>query len=175
MKKSFFLAAGILVFCALNVGAQQITRIAVIDLNKVYTTFFRDSRAVRDFEDKAARIQAEEDRMMADIQTLEVRRVDAVSQGNATQALQLESEIYRRTEELREYHRVKLAELEDERTRLASSDSFMEQVNNEIRVVAEAEGYSLVLRSSGDMLLWYSPTVDITEKVVMSLLSKAGR
>jgi len=53
MKKNLFLVF-ILFFIALSpLFSQQLTRFAVIDLPKVYQAFFRDSRAVRDFEDKS--------------------------------------------------------------------------------------------------------------------------
>ena len=39
------------------VQAQQLTRFAVVDLPKVYLAFFRESRAVRDFEERSARVK----------------------------------------------------------------------------------------------------------------------
>ena len=52
MKKHLVL---LLLLCAAgSLHAQQLTRFAVVDLPKVYAAFFRDSRAVRDFEDRSA-------------------------------------------------------------------------------------------------------------------------
>ncbi len=55
-------------FLSVTVEAQQLTRIAIVDLPRVYTAFMAESRAVRDFEERSARVQADIDRMTAEIQ-----------------------------------------------------------------------------------------------------------
>ena len=156
--------------------AQQLTRFAVVDLPKIYIAFFKDSKAVRDFEERSARVQADIDRMNAEIQALQKSKLDAVAAGDQQKALGLDSDIYKKTEYLKEYYRIKTAELEDQKKKLTQSSSFLQQVYDEIRIVAESDGYSMVLNlkdSSG--ILWYSPTVDITDKVINNLLTKAGQ
>ncbi|MDR1287374.1 MAG: OmpH family outer membrane protein [Treponema sp.] len=159
-----------------GVQAQQLTRFAVVDLAKVYSAFFRESRAVREFEERSTRIQAEVDRMTQEVENLTLRQAEAALKGDEQQALRLESEAYRKTEYLREYYRLRTRELEDQKKRLAQSGAFLDQVYDEIRFIAESEGYSMVLNlkeSTG--ILWFSPTVDITDKVIENLRSKAGR
>ena len=57
---------------------------------------------------------------------------------------------------------------------LIQSNSFFNQVQDEIRLVAESEGYSIVIdksnRNSG--IMWNSSTVDITEKVIQSMRNR---
>jgi outer membrane protein len=157
-------------------SAQQLTRFAVVDLPKVYAAFFRDSRAVREFEERSARVQSEIDRMTREIQDLKSKQADMVLKGDQAQALKLENESYRKSEFLKEYYTVKTAELEDQRKKLSQSGTFLEQVYSEIRSIAESEGYSMVLNlkeSTG--ILWYSPTVDITDKLIQNLLEKSRR
>jgi outer membrane protein len=166
--------------CAAALGmfleAQQLTRFAVVDLPKVYTAFFRDSRAVRELEERSARVQAEIDRMTAEIQELRSAMVSAEGAGERERALRLENEISRKSDYLRDYYHVKTAELAAQRNRLSQSDSFMNQVYGEIRYIAESEGYSMVLNLKENTgILWYSPTVDITDKLITNLLTKAGR
>jgi len=162
--------------CAGSAFAQQLTRFAVVDLPKVYSAFFRDSKAVREFEERSARVQTEIDRMTKEIQELRSKHADAVLSGEQSQALRLENEINRKTDFLREYYTTKTAELEDQRKKLSQSGSFLEQVYGEIRFIAESEGYSMVmnLKENKD-ILWYSPTVDITDKLIQNLLEKAKR
>ena len=156
--------------------AQQITRFAVVDLPKVYVAFFRESRAVRDFEERSARVQSEIDRMTSEIQNLRISQVNAQAQGNQEQALRLEADILRRSDFLKEYYRTKTAELETLKNRLSRSSSFQEQVYDEIRFIAESEGYSMVLNLKENTgILWYSPTVDITDKLINNLRDKSGR
>ncbi|MCL2763081.1 MAG: OmpH family outer membrane protein [Treponema sp.] len=175
MKKVFIIC--MFVFMGtVSLSAQQLTRFAVVDLPKVYTAFFRDSRAVREFEERSARVQTEIEKMTREIQELQSRRADAVLEGDQSVALRLENEIYRKSEFLREYFTTKTAELEDQKKRLSQSSAFLEQVYGEIRFIAESEGYSMVLNlkeSTG--ILWYSPTVDITDKLIQNLLDKSRR
>jgi outer membrane protein len=161
---------------SLALSAQQLTRFAVVDMSRVYTAFFRDSRAVREFEERSARVQSEIDRMTREIQDLKSRQADATLQGNQSDAARLENEIYRKSEFLKEYYRLKTAELEDQKKKLSQTGSFREQVYDEVRYIAESEGYSMVLNlqeSTG--VLWFSPTVDITDKLIQNLLDKARR
>ncbi|MDR1443766.1 MAG: OmpH family outer membrane protein [Treponema sp.] len=174
VKKLSFVVC--LLFFGVLLPAQQLTRFAVVDLSRVYMSFLRDSRAVRDWEDASAQVQREVDRRNSEIQELQSRKVNAELQGNEDRALDLETQIYRRTEALREYYQVKIAELEDRKRRLSQSDSFLEQVYDEIRFIAESEGYSTVLSlKENSSILWYSPTVDITDKLIQNLIAKAGR
>jgi len=175
MKKAILFVLFASCFAA-SVFAQQLTRFAVVDLQKVYAAFFRDSRAVREFEERSTRVQTEIDRMTKEIQELRSKHADLVLAGDQSQALRLENEINRKSEFLREYYNLKMAELEEQKKRLSQSGSFLEQVYGEIRSIAESEGYSMVLglkENSG--ILWYSPTVDITDKVIQNLLEKSRR
>ncbi len=174
--KRFAIAAAVALLSAVPSFSQQLTRFAVIDLPRVFTTFYRDSKAVRDWEERSARVQADVDRMTAELQNLQRSKLEAESSGDSEKALRLDADISKKTDFLREYYRVKTAELEDQKKKLSQSTAFLQQVHDEIKSVAESEGYSVVLNlkeSAG--ILWYSPTVDITDTVIQSLLTKAGR
>jgi outer membrane protein len=174
--RKFLLLSFICFGLGIGAEAQQLTRFAVVDLPKVYVAFFRESRAVRDFEERSARVQAEIDRMTAEIQNLKINQVNAQAQGNQEQALRVESEITRRSDFLKDYYKTKTAELETIKNRLTQSGAFLEQVYDEIRFIAESEGYSMVLNLKENTgILWYSPTVDITDKLIQNLMNKSGR
>jgi outer membrane protein len=169
----------ILVFLFIGLGtleAQQLTRFAVVDMTKVYTAFFRESRAVREFEERSRQVQVEIDRMTEEIQSLRISYADASARGDREQALRFENEVNRRSEYLKEYYQLKTAELENQKNRLAQSSAFLDQVLNEIRYIAESEGYTMVLNMKDNTgIIWYSPTVDITDKLIQSLSARAGR
>jgi outer membrane protein len=178
MKKMFVCAVLGLGF-ALNLEAQtqqqlqQVTRFAVVDLTRVYNTFYGASRAVRDLEAESARVQAEINRRTAEIQELKNAKLAADGRGDREQSLKLDNEIYEKSESLKEYYRVKTAELEDKRAKLSQSGAFLEQVRVAIRRIAETEGYSMVLRVSDNAdILWYSRSVDITDKVIERLRAR---
>ncbi|MDR2445559.1 MAG: OmpH family outer membrane protein [Spirochaetaceae bacterium] len=175
MKKIFLLKIYLLTF-PLFLSAQQITRFAVVDMSKVYTVFFRESRAVRDFEERSARVQVDIDRMSKEIQDLKNSQSNAELQGDSEKSVRLESEIYKKGEFLKEYFKLKTAELEDQKKKLSQSSAFLEQVYSELRIVAESEGYSMVLNlRDAKGILWYSPAIDITDKVIQNLQSRSNR
>jgi outer membrane protein len=159
-----------------SLSAQQITRFAVVDLVKVYSAFFNESRAVREFNERSARIQNEINRLNQELQETRANLVNAQARGDREQALRLESEVSKKTRFIQEYYQTNMADLEAQKARLAQSDTFLNQINNEVRILAETEGYSMVInKQEGSGILWYSPNVDITNKLIEQLRAKAGR
>jgi outer membrane protein len=159
-----------------TLGAQQLTRFAVVDMTRVYTAFFRESRAVREFEERSRQVQVEIDRITDEIQELRLSHAGAAARGEREQALRLENEVNRRSEYLKEYYQLKTADLEKQRSRLAQSSTFLDQILNEVRFIAESEGYTMVLSTKDNKdIIWYSPTVDITDKLIQSLSARAAR
>ncbi|MCL2801018.1 MAG: OmpH family outer membrane protein [Treponema sp.] len=156
--------------CAGLVFSQHITRIAVVDLPRVYTTFLPQSNAVRDFNRRSQDVQNNINRMNTQIQTLRASHAEAIARDNQRDVARLEAEINQRTEQLRTYHQNETARLERERRELAQSNSFLTQVNNEIRFIAESEGYSMVIDvANTPSIIWFSPSVDITDRLIQRL------
>jgi outer membrane protein len=164
--------AAVAVFRAPPAAAQQLTRFAIVDLGVVYQSFFRESRAVREFEERSARVQLEVDRRTKDLEDLKARHAAAVLEDRSQDAIRLQNEYTAKSDALRDYYQAGKAQLEDQRAKLSQSNSFLEQVFTEIQFIAESEGYSMVLKKGNDAILWHSPTVDITQKVIASLQSK---
>jgi outer membrane protein len=168
----------VLVFAGLGVllpaqQKQQLTRFAVVDLVRVYNAFFSESRAVREFNERSTKIQAEINRLNGELQELKASLVNAQANGDREQALRLEQQVNQRTRFIQEYYQANMADLERQREKLAQSDTFINQINTQIRIVAESEGYSMVLnKQENAAIIWYSPSVDITNKVIESLRAK---
>ena len=173
LKKVLFLLL-LNVSCLLY--SQQLTRFAVVDLPRVYTAFFQESRAVRQYEERVARVQADIDRMTREIQDLRSRYADAILRDDDSEAFRLEALIQRRSENLRDFHQIRMTELENERRRLMQSGSFLDQIYDEIRFIAEREGFMMVINlNNNDAILWHSRTIDITEMVIQNLLTGRRR
>ncbi len=180
MRNSRRLSATIalLFLAALGLGAQQITRIAVVDLGKIIIASSRDAAVLHDYEAKKASIQLEIDSMSTEIKALKARKAEADKAKDAQASARLESDIAKRTDAYRVFVRSKQEELDVEAGKINASDSFMQLVYSNIQSVAETEGYSLVLnlRSADSVMsavLWYSPMIDITDKVIAAMLGKA--
>jgi len=176
MFKRVILFLSLNLFCLTCIFSQQLTRFAIVDLPKVYTAIFRESKAVKEFEEKSAKVQTEIDKLTRDIQTLRSRYADAMVAKNETEALRLENLIYKQSEFLKEYYQIKTSELEEQRNKLMQSESFMAQVYDEIRYIAESEGYTMVLNMKNNpSIIWYSPTIDITDKLITNLRTRTKR
>jgi len=155
---------------------QMLTRFAVVDLSRVYIAYFQESRAVREFEERSSRVQNEVNTRSREIQELRARQSEAALRGDQAESNRLETQIYRMSEALRDYYQTQMAILEDQRIRLTQSGSFLNEVHDEIRYIAESEGYSMVLNlNDNNGIVWFSPTVDITARLIQNLRTKSGR
>lgn len=169
MKKYVFILCCLLT-SAIPLSAQQITRFAVVDTSRIYTTFLRDSRSVRDYQAKQAKYQAEAQRMSDEIIALRQKKVDAASTGKNDTVQKYQAEIEAKTSFLLEYSKACNDELARLRKSLVSDDVFYSRLYDTIKKIAESEGYTMVLNlQQGEAIIWYSPTVDITETVIREL------
>ena len=168
MKKTwiFVLIFVLMVVCSAY-AQQDMTRVGVIDTSRVYQAYFRDSSGIRNYETKRTEFQAEVDKRTAELKELQQKKLDYEKNGKTTEALKLEAEITTKTDFLTEYSRVKQVELESLKNKLADSDSFYETLYSVIEAIAESEGLSLILSlQQANAILWFSPSVDITDKVI---------
>ena len=154
-------------------GAQQITRVAVLDLPKVLAAFPKETVALRDFDTKKAEVQAEADRRVAEIKALQSRKAAADSAGDISLSASLDAETTKKTTDLKEYVRARQAELDIMAKALGMGATFLQRLDQQIKQVAETEGYSLVINlkpdSSASQVLWFSSTVDITDRVIQAM------
>ncbi|MDR2481407.1 MAG: OmpH family outer membrane protein [Spirochaetaceae bacterium] len=175
MKRLYYvLLLGLLQVVALS--AQQITRFAVIDLARIYVAFQTDSKAVRDWEERSAKIQHEIDKRTEEIQNLKRRQADAAANNNESEARKLEVEVTKKTDSLKIYFETEKRKLEEQKPKIPENSDFLNKVYNAARVVAESEGYSMVLNLRDNKgIFWYSQAIDITDKVIANLKSKVTR
>ena len=171
MKKYVFILFSLLASASV-LSAQQITRFAVVDTSRIYTTFLREARSVRDYQAKQAKYQAETQRMSDEIIALRQKKVDAAAVGKNDAAQKYQAEIDAKTSFLLEYSKACNDELARLRKSLVSDDVFYSRLYEAIKKIAESQGYTMVLNlQQGEAIIWYSPTVDITETVIRELSS----
>lgn len=159
------------IFALLSVAfAQQITRFGVVDTARVYQSYYKNSTQVRNYEAKKSQYQKEIDKRTQELQDLQKRKVDLEKNENMEAVLKLEAEIATKADFLSEYTTTKNAELESMKNSLIRSDEFYKKLYRVLDLVAETEGYSMILslqQSNG--ILWYSPSVDVTDRVIHEL------
>jgi outer membrane protein len=171
--RSLVLAAVLIFGAALQAGAQQITRVAILDLSRVLAAFPLDAAAIKNFESRKAEVQAAVDARTTEIKKLQAKKADAENSGDFETSKSIDQDIAKKTAELKDYAAARQNELDIMAKALSSSVSFLKKLNAKIGQVAEAEGYTLVLNSKPDqssgIVLWNSSAVDITDKVIQSL------
>lgn len=170
--RALFILVGL--FIPALVSAEQLTTVAVVDIDEVYNSFYRDSQGVRELEQLRQEYQEEIDREVDQLEELEERRAQALERGTQRRVDQLTEEIEdleRYLQELTRRRRQQLAERQES----LLSDNFFRQMQEAIQFVAESEGYTVVLRSDSDGLQWWSVEVDISDLVVNRLIQVADR
>lgn len=167
------LLAAILLLCAAAAGAQQLTTVAVFDLERVLITFYQDSAAVREFEQAQERYREDLLRAEEQLDDFRSRRADALERNDARTASRLREDIQALEEDIAAINErwfALQAELEDE----LAGDEFYDRLYNTVGFVAEDNGYTAVLEVTGlgSNLFWYSQEIDITEEVIQELLAR---
>ncbi|MFW6364234.1 MAG: OmpH family outer membrane protein [Spirochaeta sp.] len=146
--------------------AEQLTTVAVLDVNRVYNSFLRDSQAVRNLERTAEEARAEIQRHEQELAELRDERIDAREMDNDRLVLSLDNQIHEKRQFIEELRRVRSAQLERQQRDIMSSDAFLNEIQQAVRFVSESEGYTVVLNASDPNLQWWSTEVDITDKVI---------
>ena len=171
------LAAAFLMSTLLGFG-EQITRVGVLDIEKVYSVYFRESRAVKELQEKKTEIQRDIARIDEEISALEAQKLQAESDRNSDLALKLDTDIFKRKQYRDDFRRIKLDQLRKLSEKLSLSDAFLDELVAAIQYVAESEGFSLILNKSGQFeqfFLFYTKEVDVTDKVIQELVRRSGQ
>ena len=169
MKRALLFAAALLASRFLF-AQQHITNFGVVDTTKVYEQFFRNSSAVKSYEEKRAVFQEEISRRSDEIRDLQAKLQEAQDLGMDADVKKYQDSIRIKSSSLKTYTQQKNTELNNIKNNLSNNNEFYKNLNRTIKKVAENEGLSMVINlQQSNSILWYSPAVDITEKVIESL------
>ena len=168
----------ILVLCLALVGvsgwAQQLTTVAVFDLEQVMLSFYQDSAAVRAYRQAEQEYRNDLQRAEQTLSEYQSRRADALDRNDATTARRLREDIQALQEDiiaLTERWYAQQQELQQE----LGGDEFYDRLYDTVGFVAQDNGYTVVLESTSlgsTALFWYSPDVDITNDIIQELLAR---
>jgi len=173
-----FLVLAAVALAVVPAGADQITRVGILDIDRVYAVYFRESKAVKELQQKQAEVLREVSRIDEDILQLESQRLEAESRGEAEQALRLDTEIFKKKQYRDDYRRIKMDQIRKLSESLYKSDQFLDELLAAIQFVAESEGFSLILNKSAQFsqfFFFYTKEVDVTEKVIQELMRRSGQ
>ncbi len=170
LKPMLLMAALILTFSASGLMAEQLTTVGVVDMERILSEFFTQSEDVREWHQNVRDFDADRRQIEDEIAQLESERLEALEQEDELEALELEEQIDERRAFLNEFTRIRRAQLERQRNELLEGGgSFFNQVNSAMSFVAQSEGYTVIVDSEADGLLWYASEVDVTDKVIARL------
>ena len=166
--KRIIIAALLLPLLGGVVAAEQLTTVAIINIDRVYNTFYRDSQEVRELERLRREYQEEIDAQVRELESLRQRHTIALDQNNSFTANRLETQIADKERFIEDLARRRRSQLEARQTRLLSDD-FLNRMQQAIQYVAESEGYTVVMRTDSEGLQWWSSAVDISDQVLVRL------
>ncbi len=172
MKKNIKVALTLFIVFLLSspVFAQQITKFGVVNTAEVYNAYFRNSKPIRDYENKKNEFQNEIKKLTDELKKLQQQKLDYENDRNEVSAVKIESEITKKKAYLTEYTNAKNVELEVMQKTLMTSDDFYKKLYNTLAKMAESGGYSMILSlQDANAILWYSSSVDITSEVIKEL------
>ena len=174
MNKKGTLIIIVMLLMSLGIYAQQITRFAVIDTGLIFDTFRRDAKAARDYQEKKEKFENQKKILESEIIQLRQKKVSAEADGQEAEVKKYEEKIKSKITLLMEYVKASNDELNMLRKNLINDDVFYSNLYESVRRVAESEGYTMVLSYEHNAgIIWYSPTVDITEKVIQELRKRS--
>jgi outer membrane protein len=148
--------------------AEQLTKIAVVDIIKIYKAFFQELKTIRDLEEFKKQYEAELDKIDNQLLELDKKIVEVKKEGNQEEVLKLEEKKGKLKSYRNEYYRVKYREYVnrfDEIKKSQSQDLWLELIGI-IEYIALKDSYSVVLRIDDPYVLFYTKDVDITDKIV---------
>jgi outer membrane protein len=140
--------------------------VGVVDLSRIVSDFFQESSAWREIEQLREKMQSTIEERKQELNTLQQRKLEAQDEGKESLVLQLEEEIRKKKDYLKEYNRIMSQRIESKRSNLLTSSDFSREIVQAVEYVAQQEGYSIVLRKKDPNIVYYNYEVDITEKVL---------
>ncbi|EMB24987.1 OmpH family outer membrane protein [Treponema denticola] len=174
MNKKNTLIILVMLLMSIGIYAQQITRFAVIDTGLIFDTFRRDAKAARDYQEKKEKFENQKKLLESEIIQLRQKKVSAEADGQEAEVKKYEEKIKSKITLLMEYVKASNDELNMLRKNLINDDVFYSNLYESVRRVAESEGYTMVLSYEHNAgIIWYSPTVDITDKVIQELRKRS--
>lgn len=174
-NRLFGLCAGLVLLTSsgMTARAEQLTTVAVFDMDKVLLGFYSDSDILRDY--RRAEEQYRADLLLAenDLRALQARRATAIGRNDTRLAGQLRENITAQQEYVFALNE-RWYQTEDDLLAELLDDPFYNTVYDVAGYVAEDNGYSLIIDVSrtGMRVFWYSQSVDVTADIIQELLTR---
>ena len=169
----FAVAVGLMLLLGAGVTAvaEQLTTVAVFDMDQVLLSFYSDSDVLRDYRRAEEQYRADLSRAENDLRDLQARRATAVNRNDSRLASRLREDIAAQQEYVLALNE-RWYQTEDALLGELQDDQFFETVYQVAGYIAEENGYTLIMDVSriGMGIFWYSPSIDVTDDIIQELL-----
>lgn len=170
-KALIVLAALCMLAAAVPAVSEQLTTVAVFNMDQVLLGFYSDSDILRDY--RRAEEQYRSDLLLAenDLRDLQSQRASAISRNDSRLASRLREQVAAQQEYITALNE-RWYQTEDELLAELQDDEFYETLYRVAGYVAERDGYTLIMDVSrtGLGVFWYSQSIDVTDDMIQELL-----
>lgn len=164
----------LLFFTAATAMAEKLTMVAVVDLTKIVSDYFKESTEWREIDELVRRTEETVRTQMNELNALKQQKIDAENSGDELLTLKLDEQIRKKQEYIQEYNKIMSDRIQSRKDNLLTSSDFSREIIRTVQYIAESEGYSVVFRKKDPNILYYNYEVDITNKVLDHLRTTAG-
>ena len=167
--KKLLLSAAIMVVLGGTAAAEVLTKIAVVDIDLIATSYFGQSQTVREVTLLQEQYENERAVQQDKLDRLRELKFQADRDEDERASLQYEDQIRQQQEFMQEYYTVMMNRIKSKTSTLSQSASFAEEILKVIEYIAINEGYSMVFDARDRNIWWYSKEADITDLVIKRL------
>ncbi|OPX97317.1 MAG: periplasmic chaperone [Syntrophorhabdus sp. PtaU1.Bin002] len=172
MKKLFLIAMMIVVFAFPVVAKGQTLNVVYIDVQKVMIESERGKEAKATLSQEAERLKKNLEGKQSELQKMK----DAIEKQGATITPEARAEKEKQYQsKVKDYQRI----VSDSQTELQQKDmeftqKILKDIEGVVKSLGEKEKYTLILEKTQSGILFASPSIDITSKVI-SLVNEAAK
>lgn len=169
MNKKFLGIMLVLMTFSVGLFAEQLSKIAVVDLQKIVKNSMRDSSALAEVQKLQKEMDVELGKIQNSITELNKKITEAEIAGDTVSIDGLKNQVEQKTKYKQQYFLSMQSKLKSKDQAIKANSAVYNQIYKAIQYVAESNGYSIVLKTSSQDILWYHMEVDITNDVIARL------
>ncbi len=156
----------LLMFVTFFISAEQLTKIGVVDISRIYKSYYKESSSMRDIQKMQEELKSTLEKIQSEIDNLLLKKAEADKNDNRADILKYEDLLDKQIKYKKQYNKTMVQKIRAKESSLYRNSKTAVKIYKTIEYVAESEGYSLVFKKTDSDLIWYNQEVDITEKVL---------
>ncbi len=168
MKKGIIFLC--LMLCSMTLFSNDLTKVGVVDVSKIYNRFIQESAAKRKLDEYQSNVDEQVSQRKIEIDQIEQELVSARDDDDEALVVELEAQLNIKRINLQEFAKHKTREYNAMISSETSKHDFSTKLMEAIKRVASQNGFSVIFHKDTSGLLWNSPDVDVTDLVIQSMM-----